>query len=118
MVTSKGFVKSIIENEPKPCVGKYIIYEMVHIETNQVFYVGRTSLPLYKRIQTHFCDMSECKELSRFIQANRDRIRVRVIQITSSRKREKYWVKRRAIEYKLFNSVYLISQVGRRKQTN
>lgn len=109
------FIGTIIIGDFSPVDDHYIIYELVNKETNHVFYVGRTRLPLIKRIKNHFDPNITNKELATYIQANYEKVIVRVIEKSKSREREKYWVKKRAKKYKLFNIVYLFRQVGRKK---
>lgn len=101
------FISGIIVGDCAKVDDKYIIYELVNKETKEVFYVGRTRLPLITRIKNHFSPNITNKELAEYVQSNYDNIIVRVIEKTESRKRERYWVKKRATEYNLFNKTYL-----------
>lgn len=73
----------------------------------EVFYVGRTKHPLIKRLKTHFGKDNKNLGLYNYLIENKENFIVSVIQYTKIETREKYWVKKRARQHKLYNKQYL-----------
>lgn len=88
--------------------GMFIIYELINKTTNDVFYVGRTATPLIKRLKTHFHPHKCNIELYNYLIENKHNFYVSVIQYARKGNREKYWTKKRAKRYKLFNKQYIL----------